>query len=352
MDLDIVSEAQQEETHGSDDDSDFGPEQLAVSALDDLARSPPAWPPQTNTATSVTAKMARRVRFQSDAEACQAGATLTGLGADAHGLRAVAHGPRAVAHGLRAAADSPTIVAPGPQAAARGPRADADHPMAAAPGPQAAAHAPRVQCSLPEGEDARRIGQAQQQSDPPTKKRGRPKGAKNKPKPPGSVPATDSAPKPPKPQRRPYKKRKTGSAQDEAGLSNPAEHPGTESVPSLFPASSSQQQAAPVSETSVIQIAGLQPALHQQLQLSMLPLAAPIASGQGAPLSKQLQAKQLQQQLPGQSSELHAQQPPVEAVTAAAAAASDPTVEQHYLNEAMNGITALLEEEDISDDSS
>lgn len=66
--------------HMNDDDSDFSPELLAVSALDQLVNSPPPSQPLSN--------QVKRVCFHADEATCQAGATLTGLGAVAHGSRA------------------------------------------------------------------------------------------------------------------------------------------------------------------------------------------------------------------------------------------------------------------------
>ena len=62
------------------EDSDFGPELLAVRALDQLVNSPPPSQPLSS--------QVKRVRFHADKATCQAGATLTGLGAVAHGPRA------------------------------------------------------------------------------------------------------------------------------------------------------------------------------------------------------------------------------------------------------------------------
>ena len=66
--------------HTDDNDSDFGPELLAVRALDQLVNSPPPTHPLSNGF--------KGVRFHADEATCQAGVTLTGLGAAAHVPRA------------------------------------------------------------------------------------------------------------------------------------------------------------------------------------------------------------------------------------------------------------------------
>ena len=264
------------------DDSGFG---LAVSALDQLVNSPPPSQPPSN--------QVKRVRFDADDAACQAGATLTGL-------EPVAHGPRA-----NFAAPEETDINGGP---------------------------------------------AQQQK----KKRGRPKGSKTKREAEAAEAASFnvSAPKGRTPGRPPTKKRKKVSDQTAAGPSDTAELHHNDSVNSPVRASSSQ---APVTspETSAPQDIDLQSRQGRPPRSSLHSLAASIATSvRLPPISKQPpapHAQQPRQQLPQQSSQQlqqHLQQQPMQALTSASEAASAPKIETGYLQSAMATIHELLERSD------
>ena len=272
--------------HTDNDDSDFGPELLAVSALDQLVNSPPP--------SQAPPNRVKRVRFHADEAACQAGATLTGLGAVAHG--------------------------------------------------------PRIGFTAPDETEATG-GPAQQQ----TKKRGRPKGSKNKCKAEAAGAASDVDIAPKGTTRPPAKKRKKASEQTAAGPSDPAELHHNANLNSLVRAPSLQ---APMTspEISVPQDIGLQSIPNPPPQSSLHSLAASIAaSARLPPLSKQrsaLQAQQPGQQLPQSSSQQlqqHLQQQPMQASkTAAEAAPSNVAARSDtgYLQSAMDTIHELLERSD------
>ena len=296
--------------NSDEDDSDFGPELLAVSALDKLVNSPPPSHPPP--------KRGKRVRFSPDDETCQAGATLTGLGA--------------------------------------------------------VPHSPRADSSVPEG--ATSNGDLAQQQQQQKKKPGRPKGSKNKRKAEaaseaaGAAPVAESAPKGRTAERPSAKKRKKASG---AGPPDPPEllH-RSGSVTSPVSASSSQQAAVPIPETSASHDRGQQTGSHPLPRSSSLhALAASIAASvRLPPLSKQQPAQQAQQrakqaqqaqqpaqqplqQLPQQSSrqlQEHPQHQPMEAVITAAAEAAPANVaakpDTEYLHSAMATIHALLDRSD------
>lgn len=273
--------------HTDDDDSDFGPELLAVSALDQLVNSPPPSQALTN--------RVKRVRFHADEAACQVGATLTGLGA-------VAHGPRI------------GFIAPDETEATGGP--------------------------------------AQQQ----TKKRGRPKGSKNKCKAEAAGAASDADTAPKGTTRPPAKKRKKASEQTAAGPSDPAElHHNANVNPPVCAPSSQASMTSP--EISVPQDIGPQSRPNPPPQSSLHSLAASIAaSARLPPLSKQsrpaLQAQQPRQQLLQRSSQQlqqHLKQQPMQASKTAAEAAPSTVAARSdtgYLQSAMDTIHELLERSD------
>lgn len=283
MDTDMPPASQPEADDGSDAE--------AVAGLTLLAGSLPAKRP----AAAGFASQGKRVRFSPDSETLQAGATLTGLGVIAHGPRTSPKGPRASAQPSRTSTKGPRASPKGPTASAKGP--------------------------APEGLEAIR---AKQQPDQLKKGRGRPKGAKNKPKPEavlqsatsseasGAMSPAESAPKPPKLPRPSAKKRKIapgpGPSQNPAP---PAKLHCSDSVTSPLCTSSSHKQAVPSLDV------GASESTHQQAQghppsssvTSWADLAA--AFSQPPPNRQQpsQQAQKLPRQLRHQSSKQQPHQP-------------------------------------------
>lgn len=289
MDPDVSPDTQ---PHTDEDDSDFGPELLAVSALDKLVNSPPPSHPPP--------KRGKRVRLIPDDETCQAGATLTGLGAIAHS-----------------------------------PRADSSMPEDAAANGEPAQQQQKKKRGRPKGSKNKSKAEADTEAA-------------------GAASAADSAPKGRTAERPPGKKRKKASAAGPSDPSELLHR--SDSVTSPVLASSSPQAAVPSPETDVPHDRGQQSGSHPPPRSSSLhALAASIAASvRLPPLSKQQPAKQAQQpiqQLPQQASrQLQEQHQPTDAVTTAAAEAAPTNVaakpDTEYLHSAMATIHALLDRSD------
>ena len=285
MDHDISPGTQ---PHTDDDDSDFGPELLAVSALDQLVNSPPPSQPLSN--------QVNRVRFHADEATCQAGATLTGLGAVAHGLMA----------GFTALEETDANGGPAQQQKKkRGrPKGSKTKHKAEAAGPASAAD------SAPKGRTPGR---------PPAKKRKKASDqAAAGPSDPAELPHSDSV--------------------DSPVCASSSQTPRTSPQTSAPQAIGLQSRQGPPPRSSLHSLAA---SIAASVRLP------PLSKQQPAP-----QAQQPRQQLPQQSfqqrQQHHQQQPMGTLATAAAAAPSNLAVEPdtEYIDSAMETIHDLLQRSD------